>query len=283
MTDAAADYDVLIAGAGLVGLSLAPALAAAGLSVALADRARGDDAEARRPATTTGTRASTRSVPAASRSCARSARGRRCRADRIAPVEAMRVEGDAGARAPFLRVRARRARARVDRRGARAAGGARPARARGGRRGPSRPARSMSLTWTRGRVRRCAAPADATLRARLIVGADGASLAGARTRRHRRAPTKQYGQTAVVANFNCERAHLGRAFQWFHDDGGILAWLPLPGRRVSMVWSAPEALARELLALPPKRSPRASPTRGGHALGRLRIASRQRAGSRCSS
>src|SRR5436190_2136997 len=33
------DYDVLIAGAGLVGLSLAPALAAAGRSVALADRA----------------------------------------------------------------------------------------------------------------------------------------------------------------------------------------------------------------------------------------------------
>ena len=34
--------------------------------------------------------------------------------------------------------------------------------------------------------------------------------------------------------------------------GEILAMLPLPDRRVSMVWSADEAHARELLALPPR-------------------------------
>jgi 2-octaprenyl-6-methoxyphenol hydroxylase len=33
------------------------------------------------------------------------------------------------------------------------------------------------------------------------------------------------------------------------SDGGVLAWLPLPGHRISMVWSAPEPLADELLAL----------------------------------
>ena len=54
---------------------------------------------------------------------------------------------------------------------------------------------------------------------------------------------------AVVANFACERAHHGVARQWFRADGSVLAWLPLPGRRISMVWSAPDALAAELLAL----------------------------------
>ena len=43
----------------------------------------------------------------------------------------------------------------------------------------------------------------------------------------------------VVANFDCELAHHGCARQWFRDDGGVLAWLPLPGRRISIVWSAP--------------------------------------------
>ena len=45
-----------------------------------------------------------------------------------------------------------------------------------------------------------------------------------------------------------------RACQWFRADGGVLAWLPLPGRRISIVWSAPDALARELLALAPRRA-----------------------------
>ena len=59
---------------------------------------------------------------------------------------------------------------------------------------------------------------------------------------------RPYGQTAVVANFACEHAHHGTARQWFRTDGGVLAWLPLPGRRMSMVWSAPDALAAELRA-----------------------------------
>jgi 2-polyprenyl-6-methoxyphenol hydroxylase-like FAD-dependent oxidoreductase len=83
------------------------------------------------------------------------------------------------------------------------------------------------------------------------------------------AVTKTYGQTAVVANFNCEHPHRGRAFQWFLDDGGILAWLPLPGRRMSMVWSAPEAEARELLALPADALASRVASRGRHALGAL--------------
>ncbi|MGZ8993349.1 MAG: FAD-dependent monooxygenase, partial [Burkholderiaceae bacterium] len=62
------------------------------------------------------------------------------------------------------------------------------------------------------------------------------------------ATVKSYDQTAVVANFACERPHLNTAWQWFTDEG-VVALLPLPGANVSLVWSAPDALAAELTAL----------------------------------
>jgi 2-polyprenyl-6-methoxyphenol hydroxylase-like FAD-dependent oxidoreductase len=46
-----------------------------------------------------------------------------------------------------------------------------------------------------------------------------------------------------VAHFDTEREHGSVARQWFRDDG-VLAWLPLPGKRISIVWSAPEDRAR---------------------------------------
>jgi ubiquinone biosynthesis UbiH/UbiF/VisC/COQ6 family hydroxylase len=82
------------------------------------------------------------------------------------------------------------------------------------------------------------------------------------------APTP-YAQTAVVANFASEQAHRGRAFQWFLPDGGVLAWLPLPGRRISMVWSAPEPLAQELLALEGDALAERVASAGARALGAL--------------
>jgi ubiquinone biosynthesis UbiH/UbiF/VisC/COQ6 family hydroxylase len=83
--------------------------------------------------------------------------------------------------------------------------------------------------------------------ARLIVAADGAeswtrSAAGVGVR------FDPYDQVGVVANFATELPHRGTAFQWFRTDG-VLAWLPLPGKRISMVWSAPEDHGRKLLAL----------------------------------
>jgi ubiquinone biosynthesis UbiH/UbiF/VisC/COQ6 family hydroxylase len=88
--------------------------------------------------------------------------------------------------------------------------------------------------------------------ARLVAGADGArsavrAKAGIGSREH------GYGQTAVVANFACSRPHRNAAWQWFQgpakSGGAVLALLPLPGERVSMVWSVPEAEAQRLLAL----------------------------------
>ena len=84
------------------------------------------------------------------------------------------------------------------------------------------------------------------IEARLVVAADGSesalrAAAGIATQ------TRQYGQTAVVANFRAERPHRDRACQWFSAHG-VLALLPLPDNHVSMVWSAPDAHAQILLA-----------------------------------
>jgi 2-polyprenylphenol 6-hydroxylase len=82
---------------------------------------------------------------------------------------------------------------------------------------------------------------------------------------------QSYGQTAIVANFAAERAHRGRAFQWFVEGAGVLAWLPLPGRRISIVWSAPDALAQELLALDAATLSARVGAAGGAVLGELTL------------
>lgn len=85
------------------------------------------------------------------------------------------------------------------------------------------------------------------LQARLIVGADGAD-SWVRCQAAIEVETRPYRQTAVVANFAIARPHRGVAAQWFLRNG-VLALLPLPGARVSMVWSAAEGHAAQLLAL----------------------------------
>lgn len=85
------------------------------------------------------------------------------------------------------------------------------------------------------------------LAARLIVGADG-SESRVRTEAGIPATTGDYRQLGLVANFHCEKPHRATAFQWFLRDG-VLALLPLPGDRVSMVWSVAQERARSLLEL----------------------------------
>jgi ubiquinone biosynthesis UbiH/UbiF/VisC/COQ6 family hydroxylase len=104
--------------------------------------------------------------------------------------------------------------------------------------------------------------------ARLVVGADGVK-SWVRRAAGLLVDPRPYGQTAVVANFACERAHHGCARQWFLPGEGILAYLPLPGRRVSIVWSAPEALAAELMALAPDALCERVAAAGHQSLGRL--------------
>ncbi|MBT9590115.1 MAG: UbiH/UbiF family hydroxylase [Thiobacillus sp.] len=92
------------------------------------------------------------------------------------------------------------------------------------------------------------------LEAELVVGADGAA-SRIREWSGLRSTLTPYGQSGVVANFECERPHRGTAYQWFFDSD-ILAWLPLAGRRdslagnrLSMVWSTQAADADVLLGL----------------------------------
>ncbi len=84
--------------------------------------------------------------------------------------------------------------------------------------------------------------------AALLVGADGANSA-VRAAAGINAEVTPYFQTALVANFACERPHLNTAWQWFTDEG-VVALLPLPAARVSLVWSAPHHLAEVLQTQP---------------------------------
>lgn len=80
----------------------------------------------------------------------------------------------------------------------------------------------------------------------LVVGADGAH-SWVRTQADIGMDYRAYGQSAVVANFATDRPHHGVASQWFLGAEGIVALLPLPEQRVSLVWSAPDALADRLM------------------------------------
>lgn len=87
------------------------------------------------------------------------------------------------------------------------------------------------------------------LSASLLVGADGGQ-SWVRGQCDIGIDYRPYGQRAVVANFECDQPHHGVAYQWFTSSDGIVALLPLPGQRVSLVWSAPDALAETLLRAP---------------------------------
>ena len=76
-----------------------------------------------------------------------------------------------------------------------------------------------------------------TYTAKLLLAADGArSLI--REKLQIETAINAYEQTAIVANFEAEKHHQGTACQWFLPGGEILALLPLPNKKLSMVWSA---------------------------------------------
>jgi 2-octaprenylphenol hydroxylase len=106
-----------------------------------------------------------------------------------------------------------------------------------------------------------------SLKARLLVAADGAN-SWLRQQAGIGFDLEDYGHIGVVANFATERPHRGTAYQWFRPDG-VLAWLPLPGKRISIVWSTPPDHAAALQALAPSELAEIVAKAGGHALGQL--------------
>ena len=87
------------------------------------------------------------------------------------------------------------------------------------------------------------------VKASLLIGADGAQ-SWVRGQCDIGIASRSYGQRAIVTNFACALPHHGVARQWFSADEGIIALLPLPGQRVSLVWSAPQRLAEQLVREP---------------------------------
>ena len=87
----------------------------------------------------------------------------------------------------------------------------------------------------------------ATLRARNLLGADGAAskvreLAGMSVREH------DYGQQGLVAYVQTQLGHEDTAWQRFLPSGP-LAFLPCADGRCSIVWTLPESEAQRLLAV----------------------------------
>jgi 2-octaprenylphenol hydroxylase len=257
-------FDVVIVGGGLAGLALACALRDSRLKIALVEN--------QPPRAATGWDARVYAIsPANADFLQQIGVWKHLDSRRLAPIYAMQIHGDAGARLDFSAYDSG-----VDELGWILESSLMacelwesvkrqsnlqlfcPATPRALETGPE----AVSLVLDNGQ----------TLTSKLLVGADGrdswvrsaAGLASTET---------PYGELGVVANFACDLPHRGIARQWFRDDG-VLAWLPLAGddsiHRISMVWSTPEAHAAELLALPAEALCARVAAAGQHQLGALR-------------
>ncbi len=254
------DFDVIIVGGGLAGLSLAVALRGTRLSVAVV--------EGQPPATPSGWDAR---IYAVSPGNARFLDGigvwKHLDAKRIEPVRAMEVHGDAGGRLDFSAYDSGVGELAWILEASLMQRELWESAKRQGNVTLFCPARPEALAF-RPDVALLTLTDGHELRGRLVVAADGAdswtrAAAGIQVR------FRHYGQMGVVANFDCELPHRDVAFQWFRDDG-ILAYLPLPGNLISIVWSTPDAHASELLALSEADFCDRVAAAGGHRLGALR-------------
>ncbi len=89
---------------------------------------------------------------------------------------------------------------------------------------------------------------DGLIHARLAIGADGAKSA-VRQAVGLTTDISDYNETAIVATIATEKPHENTAWQRFMRDG-TLAFLPVADGMCSIVWSADNALAQSLLAMP---------------------------------
>ena len=234
--------DIAIAGGGMVGAACALALAKRGFTVALL--------EAREPAPWNAADPEDLRVIALAPSSARLLDGlgawRSIEGARVSPYSHMRVwEGESGAEITFEAVREGRAQLGwivenklVARTLWDALGGAGVRRVC--------PAHVASFAQREDRVALELGDGE-RLSAALLVIADGAGSA-LREQAGIGVRGRDYHQCAVVAHVATVRAHDATAWQRFTGEGPI-ALLPLGDGRSSIVWSLPEARAREVLAM----------------------------------
>jgi ubiquinone biosynthesis UbiH/UbiF/VisC/COQ6 family hydroxylase len=255
------DFDVVIVGGGLAGLSLAVALRAARLRVALV--------EGRLPARPDGWDARIYAVsPANVRFLESIGVWPHLEAARMAPIQAMEIYGDRGGRLDFSA-----AASGVDALAWIAEASLMQQELLESAKRQSNvtlicPARPAALSFA---AERASLRLDdgRTLDAKLVVAADGAdswtrAAAGLDVVFH------PYDQHGVVANFACERAPGGVACQWFRQDG-VLAYLPLPHKLMSIVWATGPDHAAQLLALDPAQFCARVAAAGAHRFGALEL------------
>lgn len=138
------------------------------------------------------------------------------------------------------------------------------------------PARVVGATQDEERVRvqvERDATAPVEVSARLLVAADGArsplrAMAGVEHE------ARDYGQVAVIANVTPANDHGGTAFERF-TPSGPLAVLPLTKGRVTIVWTLPPADAQAVLALDDADFLAALQAAFGYRLGGFRKAGRR--------
>ena len=255
-------YQVVIVGAGLVGAAAALALGRQGLRVALIERQ-----PPHAPADTWDTRIYAIS-PAPQRFLERIGAWQRLDADRIQPVYRMDVTGDAHGTIRLDAYESGVSHLATILESGRLQHALWQAIEADGNVAVRCPASIESIVREAPFTRITLAD-GMTLEAELVVGADGAA-SRIREWAGLASTLSPYGQSGVVANFECERAHRGTALQWFFDSD-ILAWLPLPGNRLSMVWSTKTAYADELVALDAASLTARVQAAGHDRLGNLRL------------
>ncbi len=255
------EFDLIIVGGGLAGASLAVALRDAKLSVALVEQ--------RPPQRSVGWDARIYAIsPANAVFLDRIGAWKHLDRERMSRIAAMQVFGDTGARLDFSAYESG-----VDELGwilesSLMACEFWEALKRQGNLALFCPAAPAALAFTPDAAALTLADGQ-SLSARLIIAADGRD-SWVREQAGLAAWNTPYGEQGVVANFACERSHRQTAFQWFRDDG-VLAWLPLPGDRFSMVWSTPDAHAETLCGLPAEALCERVAAAGKHRLGHLEL------------
>lgn len=111
------------------------------------------------------------------------------------------------------------------------------------------------------------------IRARLLIGSDGKTSAVAKRAGVKRTGW-QYGQTALVCAIAHEQPHEGTAHQFFMP-AGPLAILPLPGNQASIVWTERTAEAERIQALDDEGYLRELRPRFGDFLGDISLAGKR--------
>jgi 2-polyprenylphenol 6-hydroxylase len=189
--------------------------------------------------------------------------------ERVSPIDAMRVYGDEGDKPTEINFRQGQALAHIIEHRCLMACLWRAIRAADIHVDEGHAVTAVASTHAGGNAYNITLASSVTIAANLVVGADGRasplrSLVGIDV------VEKDYQSDALVANFKTEKSHGNIAQQWFSKDG-VLAYLPLPDKRISIVWSTSRANANNLRLLDDAAFAKAVTIAGQYSLGALML------------